>query len=265
VEPAPLAPIMARLRLVKDADELRRLQRAIDITVAAHEEVWRLAEPGMHEYEFEAAAEYVFRAHGAERVGFPSIVGSGPNTTVLHYDRNRRRTEPGDLVVVDIGAEFGYFSADITRTFPVSGTFTPRQRSLYELVLGAQQAALDRVRPGVTMAELNRVARDHIERASGELCGAESCNRYFIHGLSHWLGMDVHDVGEYGTVLAPGMVLTVEPGLYLPEESLGIRIEDDVLVTEDGYRLLSGALPRDPEAVERVMRESPRWTRPVGR
>jgi Xaa-Pro aminopeptidase len=265
VELRPLPPVTARLRLVKDADELGRLREAIAITAEAHQEVWRLAEPGMYEYELEAAAEYVFRARGAERVGFPSIVGSGPNSTVLHYDRSRRRTEAGDLVVVDMGAEFGYYTADLTRTFPVSGRFTPRQRALYDLVLGAQEAALARVRPGVTLAELNQVAREHLERASGDHCGTESCNRYFIHGLSHWLGMDVHDVGDYGTVLAPGMVLTIEPGLYLPDEPLGIRIEDDVLVTEDGHELLSGALPRDADEVEAIMREPPRWTSPVGR
>jgi Xaa-Pro aminopeptidase len=198
-------------------------------------------------------------------VGFPSIVGSGPNSTVLHYDENRRRTETGDLVVVDVGAEFGYYTADLTRTFPVAGTFTPRQRGIYELVLGAQEAAFERIRPGVTIDDLTRAARSYIDRHSQELCGGTSCNRYFVHGLSHWLGMDVHDVGDYGTPLAAGMVLTVEPGLYLPDEALGVRIEDDVLVTEDGYELLSADLPRRPDEVEAVMSEAPRWTYPVGR
>jgi Xaa-Pro aminopeptidase len=260
----PLAPIMAGLRLVKDEDEIRRLRRAIDITARAHREAWRLAEPGLHEYEIEAAIEYVFRAAGAERVGFPSIVGSGPNGTVLHYDENRRRTEAGDLVVVDIGAEFGYYTADLTRTFPVSGSFTARQRAIYELVLGAQEVAFEHIRPGATIADLTRAARAHIDRNSRDLCGGSSCNRYFVHGLSHWLGMDVHDVGDYGTPLAAGMVLTVEPGLYLPDEALGVRIEDDVLVTEDGYELLSADLPRRPDEVEAAMSEAPRWTRPVG-
>lgn len=257
----PLAPLMAELRLVKDADEIARLERAIEITAEAHRELWRVAEPGMHEYAFEAVVEYVFRVHGAERVGFPSIIGSGPNSTVLHYDRNRRETRPGDLVVVDVGAEFGYYSADITRTFPVSGRFTERQRRIYDLVLGAQRAALAEVRPGVTIAELTRVARDYIDRHSGDACGDAPCTRHFVHGLSHWLGMDVHDVGSYGTVLAPGMVLTVEPGIYLADEGLGVRIEDDVLVTADGHRLLSGALPREADEIEALMADEPRWVR----
>jgi Xaa-Pro aminopeptidase len=225
-------------------------------------EGWRVLEPGMHEYELEAVVEFGFRREGAERVGFPSIVGSGPNSTVLHYDKSRREMETGDLVVMDVGAEFGYYSADITRTVPVGGTFTPRQRALYELVLGAQEAALAKVRPGTTLGELTRVARDYMDRHAGALCGGDPCSRYFVHGLGHWLGMDVHDVGDYGTPLAEGMVITIEPGVYLPEEEIGIRIEDDVLVTSDGYELLSGMLPRHPDAVEAAMAESPRQLRP---
>ncbi len=243
------------LRLVKDDEELRRLRRAVEITVAAQRAAMRAARPGLFEYELEAVIEYVFRAGGAERVGFPSIVGSGPNSTVLHYDRNRRRMEAGDLVVMDIGAEYGYYTADVTRTIPVSGTFTERQRALYRLVLGAQQAAIDAVHPGVTVSELDRIARTFMRDHSGALCGERSCDAYFVHGLSHWLGMDVHDVGGYGTPLAPGMVLTVEPGLYIPGEGIGIRIEDDVLVTATGAVVLSEGAPKDPDAVEALMVE----------
>jgi Xaa-Pro aminopeptidase len=256
------APLLARLRLVKDAEEVRRLRQAVEITASAMREGWRVLEPGMHEYELEAVVEFGFRRKGAERVGFPSIIGSGPNSTVLHYDKSRRRMETGELVVMDVGAEFGYYSADITRTVPVGGTFTPRQRALYELVLGAQEAALARVRPGATLGELTRVARDYMDRHAGDLCGGDPCSRYFVHGLGHWLGMDVHDVGDYGTPLAEGMVITIEPGVYLPGEEIGIRIEDDVLVTSDGYELLSGMLPRHPDAVEAAMAESPRQLRP---
>jgi Xaa-Pro aminopeptidase len=259
VEPA--GPLLASLRLVKDRDELRRLRRAVEITMEAQREAWRVTAPGMHEYEIEAAIEYVFRAGGAERVGFPSIVGSGPNTTTLHYDKNRRRTEEGDLLVIDIGAEFGYYTADITRTVPVSGTFTPRQRALYELVLGAQQAGIEAIRPGRNVGSAHLAAVRYLDANSGDLCGGESCSRYFIHGLSHWLGMDVHDVGGMLTPFEPGMVLTVEPGIYLSEEGLGIRIEDDVLVIEDGYELLSAPLPREPDEIEAIMREEPRWVR----
>lgn len=253
--------VLAPVRLVKDEDELRRLRRAIEITGEAQREAMRVASPGMYEYELEAAIEYVFRVSGAERVGFPSIVGSGPNSVTLHYDKSRRKMEEGDLVVVDIGAEFGYYTADVTRTIPVSGAFSPRQRALYELVLRAQEAALAALRPGITVKELDSVARVYMDRHSGTLCGEESCTRFFVHGLGHWLGMNVHDVGDYRTPLEPGMVLTIEPGLYLPDEEIGIRIEDDVLITPDGYELLTADVPRTPDAVEAMMREEPAWVR----
>ncbi len=244
---------LAVLRQIKDTDEIRRLRQAVAITADAVLEAMAGAEPGVYEYEVEAAIEYGFRRRGAERVGFPSIVGSGPNGTILHYDENRRRMEEGDLVVIDVGAEYGYYSADLTRTLPVSGRFTPRQRRLYDLVLGAQQAAIDSVRPGTDIGALNRIARWYLRSKSGDLCGGLGCDRYFVHGLSHWLGMDVHDPGSYSRRLEPGMVLTVEPGIYLPEEGLGIRLEDVVLVTREGGEVLSSGLPRTAEAVERAM------------
>jgi Xaa-Pro aminopeptidase len=250
------------LRMIKDEDEMRRLRRAIEITMEAQREAWRLVQPGMDEYEIEAAIEYVFRSEGAERVGFPSIVGSGPNTTTLHYDKNRRRTEAGDLLLTDIGAEFGYYTADVTRTAPVSGTFTPRQRAMYELVLGASEAGLAAVRPGSNIGAAHAAAVRYMDANSGTLCGSQSCSVYFIHGLSHWLGMDVHDVGGMMTPFRPGMVLTVEPGIYIEEEGLGIRIEDDVLVTATGHELLTAGLPRKPDEIEALMREEPRWVKP---
>ena len=155
---------------------------------------------------------------------------------------------------MDVGAEYGYQTADITRTIPISGRFSPRQRALYDLVLGAQQAAIDSVRPGIDLQHLNRIARDYMRAHSDTLCGTSPCDRYFVHGLSHWLGMDVHDVGSYATVLAPGMVFTVEPGIYIPEERLGIRIEDDVLVTATGGEVLSAGIPRTAGQVEAAMR-----------
>ena len=254
--PVPVADLgapLAALRQIKDAEELRRMRQAVGITGEALRETMSAARPGMYEYELEARIEYVFRRGGAERVGFPSIVGSGPNSTALHYDRNRRRTRQGDLVVMDVGAEYGYLTADVTRTIPISGRFSDRQRALYELVLGAQTAALERVAPGVTLPELDRIARGYLRERSGSLCGPSPCDRYFVHGLSHWLGMDVHDVGSYAAPLAAGMVFTVEPGIYLPDEGVGIRIEDDVLVTSTGYELLTGAVPRRAEDVERAM------------
>jgi Xaa-Pro aminopeptidase len=244
---------LASLRQIKDADEIRRLRSAVAITSEALLEAMAEAQPGMYEYELEATIEGNFRRRGAERVGFPSIVGSGPNGTILHYDDNRRRMENGELVVIDVGAEFGYYTADLTRTLPVSGRFTARQRRLYDLVLGAQQAAIDSVRPGTSLGALHQIARSYLRTRSGDLCGGSGCDRYFIHGLSHWLGMDVHDAGTYSRRLEPGMVLTVEPGIYIPAESLGIRIEDVVLVTPSGSEVLSSGLPRAAEAVERAM------------
>ena len=244
---------ITQLRAVKDADEIARLRRAIDITAEAQREAMLAAAPGMWEYEIEAIIEYTFRRRGAERVGFPSIVGSGINSTTLHYDKSRRRTEAGDLVVMDIGAEWGYYSADVTRTIPISGKFTARQRAIYDLVYGAQQAAIDSVRPGVTLGQLQNIAQTYMREHSGKLCGEQPCNRYFIHGLSHWLGMDVHDPGPFNAPLRPGMVFTIEPGIYIPEERLGVRIEDDILVTATGGEVLSAGAPRTAADVEKAM------------
>ena len=248
-----LRPLVDSMRLLKDADEIARMRKAIDISAAGHIAAMQAARPGVWEYELEAALEAAFRRNGADRLGYPSIVGSGPNSTTLHYDVNRRQTRDGDLVVVDAGAEWGQYTADVTRTFPVNGKFTPRQRAIYDLVLATQQTAFDSTRPGATVAQLNRIAREYLRAHSGTLCGAQSCDGYFIHGLGHWLGMDVHDVGDYGTPLKPGMVLTLEPGIYLPAESLGVRIEDNVLVTATGAEWLSAKAPKTTVEIERLM------------
>ena len=245
---------LGALRVVKDAEELRRLRASIDATTDAQRQAAAVLKPGMWEYQLESVIEATFRRDGAERVGFPSIVGSGPNSVTLHYDKNRRQMQAGDLVVVDIGAEWGYFSADVTRTYPVSGKFTDRQRAIYNLVLATQQAAIDSVRPGMTIGRLNQISREYMKAHSGDLCGEKSCDTYFVHGLSHWLGMDVHDAGPYQQAFVPGMVLTVEPGIYLPEENLGVRIEDDVLVTATGHEVLSAGAPREAEQIERALR-----------
>jgi Xaa-Pro aminopeptidase len=247
------AAAVAAVRQIKDLEEIRRLREAVAITGEGLRAAMRAARPGMYEYELEALLEHEFRRRGAERLGFPSIVGSGPNATILHYDENRRQTRPGELIVLDVGAEYGYYAADITRTIPVSGRFDPRQRRLYDLVLGAQQAAIDAVRPGTDFATLNRIAREYMRQHSGNLCGGTGCDRYFVHGLSHWLGMNVHDVGSFARRLEPGMVFTIEPGIYLPEEGLGIRIEDDILVTGTRGEVLSSGIPRTVEDVEAAM------------
>ncbi len=246
-----LLPALAALRLVKDDDEIRRLTRAVELSAEGHVAAMKYARPGVYEYQIEAIAEQTFRSLGAERLGYPSIVGSGINSTVLHYDQNRRQTQAGDLIVMDMGAEFGYQTADITRTIPVSGKFTPRQKAIYELVLGSQQAAIDAVRPGVTLRELDAIARQYMTEHSGELCGSGGCGKYFIHGLSHWIGMDVHDVG--GGPLVPGAAFTIEPGIYIPEEALGVRIEDDILVTATGYVNLTKSAPKTVAEIEKLM------------
>jgi Xaa-Pro aminopeptidase len=249
-----LKPIVDSMRVVKDADEIMRLRRAVDISVAGHIAAMRAARPGMYEYQIEAALEDGFRSNGADRVGYPSIVGSGPNSTTLHYDVNRRKTENGDLVVVDAAAEWGQYTADVTRTWPVNGKFTARQKAIYDLVLGAQQAAFDAVRPGITMRELDGIARRYMHDHSGTLCGEKTCDdrEYFNHGLGHPIGMDVHDVG-ISHPLEPGMVITLEPGIYLEAENLGVRIEDDVLVSAKAGEWLSDGAPRTTDAIEKLM------------
>jgi len=250
-----LRPFADSMREVKDADELARLRKAVDISVAGHIAAMQAARPGMYEYEIEAVLEAGFRRNGADRVGYPSIVGSGPNTTTLHYDVNRRQTRDGDLVLVDAGAEWGQYTADVTRTWPVNGRFSSRQKAVYDLVLATQQVAFDSVRPGVTLRDLNRLAQTYMRDHSGKLCGDQTCDAYFIHGLGHPLGMDVHDVAVPGRLkLEPGMVITLEPGIYLAEEGLGVRIEDDVLVTPTGAEWLSAKAPRTTPEIERLMR-----------
>jgi Xaa-Pro aminopeptidase len=245
-----LHPVTDSLRAVKDEAELTVMRRAASITAAGHLAALRILRPGLMEYELEAEVEGAFHRLGADAVAFPSIVGSGFYSTVLHYMSNRRRMDAGDLVVVDVGAEVGGYGADLTRTYPVSGRYTPRQRAIYELVLGTQQAAIDSVRPGLTLGRLNTIAREYMRAHSGDLCGPETCIRYFIHGLSHPIGLG----GEAASrPLEPGMVITVEPGIYIPEESLGVRIEDDVIVTPSGHEVITGAAPKAVAEVERVL------------
>src|SRR5881398_2124745 len=250
-----LRPVVDSLRLVKDADELARMRKAIDISGLGHVAAMQAARPGAWEYEIEAALEAEFRRNGADRLGYPSIVGSGPNSTTLHYDVNRRQTRDGDLIVVDAGAEWGQYTADVTRTFPVNGKFTPRQKAIYDLVLATQQVAFDSVRPGATMRDLNRIAQTYMREHSGSLCGDQTCDAYFIHSLGHPIGTDVHDVTVPGRLrFEPGMVITLEPGIYLARESLGVRIEDDVLVTPTGAEWLSAKAPRTTVEIERLIR-----------
>jgi Xaa-Pro aminopeptidase len=248
--------INAEFRKVKTASEVELLQKAVDVTIEGHREVVRAIKPGAFEYEAQAALEAAWTRLGSERPGYPSIVGSGINGTTLHYDANRKRIEAGELVVVDAAAEYSYYTADITRTFPASGKFTQRQREVYQLVLDAQRAAEKAFVPGKSsIADLQRVARDVMKSSPLRDKHGNTLERYFIHGLGHWIGMDVHDVGVYN-VLPAGSVFTIEPGIYLSEEGFGVRIEDDYLVTDRGLVKMSAKLPSEPDEIERMMANS---------
>lgn len=263
----PVGPILHPMRQIKSPAEQGMLRRAAQITAEAHRETIRSARPGMHEYELQATMEYHFMRLGAEAPGYPSIVGSGPNSCILHYESNRRATAPGDLVLMDCGAELHGYSADVTRTFPISGHFTPEQRAIYDIVLQAQAEGIELCRDGNDFRDPHRKAMAVIAAGLmrlGIISEQEEAERYFFHGTSHFLGMDVHDVGRMGK-LADGMVLTVEPGIYIPAGSpcdpkwwnIGIRIEDDILVTSRGPDNLSAGVPRAPEEIERLMQQNP--------
>ena len=269
--------ILHEMRLFKAPEEVASMERAIAIAAEAHRAAMAHARPGRWEYEVEALIDYTFRRLGATGPAYPSIVASGANATVLHYVENSRRLEDGDLLLVDAGAEWNGYCADITRTYPVSGSFSDHQRRLYEVVLAAQLAAIEAIRPDAPFDAPHKRALEVLVDgllANGLLTGSRegalesrSYERFFMHRTSHWLGMDVHDVGVY-TVddsprrLAPGMVLTIEPGLYVapdcPEidpvwRGTGIRIEDDVLVTESGARVLSAAVPKAIAEIEALL------------
>ncbi len=253
------------LRLVKSSAELSLMQHAIDATVAAQIEAAKSCEPGMYEYELQAVIEYCFTRAGCEFYGFPSIVGSGPNALSFHYEANRRQMWKGDLVVMDIGAEYHGYSADVTRTLPVNGTFSTEQKQIYDIVLNAQDSAFAEIRPGALMSAGGKRAMEVLGNGLvrlGIIKEKSEAKKYCPHGISHSLGLDTHDVGSRGT-LVPGVVFTVEPGIYIPDSSscdrrywgIGIRIEDDVLVTEEGYRVLSAAAPRATQELEMLMRQ----------
>jgi Xaa-Pro aminopeptidase len=315
------SPIIHELRLRRSTAELGRHRRACEIAREAHIEAMRYAMPGMYEYEVQAAIEFVFRRRGSPRNGYPSIVASGPNACILHYTENNRRLEDGDLLLIDAGCEYGYYSADITRTFPVNGRFTAAQRTIYELVLRAQLAAIEVAKPGNRYEAIHDAARrvltaglvalGILPRSVDESLAMHHYREFYMHSTGHWLGMDVHDVGDYriqrqSRVLEPGMVLTVEPGLYFDPErevatydlreyseveiwerrdrlgravarqlemeekekaqkithpiaqefrGIGIRLEDDVLITERGNEVLTSGTPKTIEEVERVCAE----------
>src|SRR2546425_5016716 len=320
-------PLLHDLRLRKSEAELARLRRACAISRDAHAEAMRAARPGMHEYEVQAVLEDVFRVNGSARNAYPSIVASGPNACILHYVEDTRRMQDGDLLLIDAGCEYGYMAADITRTFPVNGRFSGPQRAIYEIVLRAQLAAIDAAKPGVKYEAVHDAARRVLTEGLVELkllprgvadsLAMHHYREFYMHGTGHWLGMDVHDVGDYRIThqsrsLEPGMVFTVEPGLYIhperesatfylreysedeqlerrlrlgvaaakkleeeekakvekiehpiPKEfrGIGVRIEDDILVTANGIENLTAGTPKTIDEVERACAEAPRLPR----
>jgi len=269
------------MRLRKSEEEIALMRRAGAITRDAHLAAMRAARPGRYEYEVEAELMRVFRAQGAERPAYGSIVGSGPNSTILHYRKNDRRLEEGDLLLIDAGAEYGFYASDVTRTFPVSGTFTPEQKAVYQLVLAAQLAAIAATRPGATIESIHDVALDvlvdgllDLKLLGGskqEVLEKGDYRRFYMHRTSHWLGMDVHDVGRYHQngaprPLEPGFVLTIEPGLYIANNAanadvdprffnIGVRIEDDILVSASGQDNLTHDIPKHVSELEAILRD----------
>ncbi|MFL5426368.1 MAG: aminopeptidase P N-terminal domain-containing protein [Myxococcales bacterium] len=240
--------LLERLREAHGPEELALMEQAIAITRKGHEAAARATVPGVSERDVQTQLEYAFFAAGATGLSYSSIVGSGENGAVLHWDQNSRMLRDGDLVVVDAAAEYGRYAADVTRTFPVSGRFTDEQAKAYRAVYQAQEDIFAAVRAGATMQDLQRAAEISLRKA-GYL-------DKFIHGFGHFVGLDVHDAGDYLGPLPAGAVITVEPGVYIPERGFGVRIEDQVLVTEKGYRLLTSAFPRKLEDVERWVQEA---------
>jgi methionine aminopeptidase/ketosteroid isomerase-like protein len=248
------------MRQIKSPGELAFLKEAIDLSLDAQLEAVKLMRPGLYEYQISAKMVEVHAWGGSEAEGYAPIVGAGPNSTALHYDKLSRKIEDGDIVVLDVGAQYAGYSADITRTIPANGKFTARQREIYDIVLGAQNAAIEALKPGLDFCSkgdknVHKVAYNYINSHGKDLHG-KSLGAYFVHGLGHHIGLNVHDAGDHCAPFQPGMVITIEPGIYIPEENLGVRIEDDVLITESGYKLLSERLPRDPIEIEKIMAEN---------
>ncbi|ARP91634.1 Xaa-Pro aminopeptidase [Bordetella genomosp. 9] len=280
-----ILPLIAEMRLIKDAAEIAAMRRAARISAGAHARAMRLARPGMREYEIEAELLYEFRRHGAQSVAYSSIVAAGPNACILHYPAGEAVLEDGQLVLVDAGCEVDGYAADITRTFPANGRYSGPQRLLYELTVEAQKAAAAATRPGMTWndgheAAVRVLAQGMIDAGllKGSLDGvleSKAYTRFYMHRTGHWLGLDVHDVGDYRDPAAPagperpwrtlqkGMILTIEPGIYVraaddvPQAfwNIGIRTEDDALVTDEGCELITRGVPVDPREIEALMRE----------
>ncbi|MEO1050831.1 MAG: aminopeptidase P N-terminal domain-containing protein [Bacteroidota bacterium] len=258
--------IMADLRGIKTPEELALLRKAVDISTIGQVEVMKAMQPGMSETEIQGIHEFVFKKYGSEYEGYPSIVGAGHNGCILHYiENNKPEVSSEELVLMDLGAEYHGYTADVTRTIPTKGKFSEEQKIIYDLVYEAQEAAIQACKPGVTFQELDKIARDIINKGLtdlGIISTPTDRHLYYPHGLSHHIGLDVHDKGKYNR-LEENMVITIEPGIYIPRESdcdekwwnIAVRIEDDILITKDGFELLSDLAPRKSDEIEKLMKE----------
>lgn len=252
-------PLLASLRMIKDAGEIQLIQKAVNASIAAQFAAIRAIKPGVTERELSALLQYEWGKRGCERPAYAPIVGSGINSTVLHYSDDSGTVQSGDVVLMDAAGEYSLYASDITRTVPASGKYTPRQREIYEIVLGAQKAAMAAFQSGKSHLRrgqsdsLGDVAYDYINTHGKDLHG-EPLGQYFIHGLGHYVGLNVHDPGDYEAPLGPGVVFTIEPGIYIPEEKIGVRIEDMYYVDKDGKLIwMTESLTQAPDEIERLM------------
>lgn len=247
---------IAELRTIKSKEEIDLIRKAIEITNEGILTMMKNAKPGMMEYEIEAYFDFTLKKNGVTNKAFETIAGSGKNGTILHYSDNNSKTKDGDLILFDLGAQYRYYKGDITRTFPVNGRFTERQKQVYNIVLEAMEAVEKAARPGIPYGELNKIAKGVLTEGCkklGLIKEDKEISKYYYHSVSHYLGLDTHDVGLYNVELKPGMVITNEPGLYIEEEGIGIRIEDDLLITEDGCENLSKDIIKTIEEIEAFM------------
>lgn len=251
-----ITELITPLRKVKSDWEIQQLQRAIDITGKGIVDILESAQAGMMEYELEATLFYRMQRSGLKHWGFAPIIAAGVNAATLHYEKNECQIASGDLVLMDVGAANNNYSADITRCFPISGTFSARQKEVYSAVLRVQKEIISMIKPGVELMDLQVKTRELIGNeliGLGLISEAAESGKYYMHGVSHFLGMDTHDLGGRSATLEVGNVITVEPGIYIPEEKLGVRIEDDVLVTEEGYCVLSQNIPKEISEIEEIL------------
>jgi len=249
--------IIDGLRMFKDEFEINEIKKAIGYAQKGIESILKFAKPECNEHEIDAYYEYQVKMAGSVGLSFPSIVAGGKNATVLHYEENNQPIHDGSLVLCDLGALSGIYAADISRTFPINGKFTLRQKQIYEIVLKANKLTMAAVKPGMMVTDLNNLTKKILAeglKAIGLIQNDNEVDRYYYHTVSHYLGIDVHDVGTYQEPIQPGIVLTIEPGLYIEEEGIGVRIEDNVLVTETGYVNLSLAIIKEVEDIENFMR-----------